>query len=70
MGILAKQAFKIFDHCPNIKPQEENTIDVMITTLRKGGCSLGTQRVTTKQVERETSKCRKTRQEAGTLHFY
>jgi len=66
MGILAKQAFKIFDHCPNIKPQEENTIDVMIMTLRKGGCSLRTQRVTTKQAERET----RTRQETGTLHFY
>ena len=44
-------SFEIFDHCPNINPQKAYTIDLMTTTLKKDGCSLRTQRVTTKQTE-------------------
>ena len=39
-------SFEIFDHCSNINPQKAYTKDLMTTTLEKGGCSLGTQRVT------------------------
>jgi hypothetical protein len=36
----------------NSNPQEANTNTVMTTTLEKGGCFLGTQRITTKQADR------------------
>jgi hypothetical protein len=53
-------SFKIFGRCPKLKSQEANTNTVITTALKKGGCSLGTQRITTKQE----------RQENETLHFY
>jgi hypothetical protein len=61
--------FETFDRYPKIKPQEANTDTVITTTLEKGGCSLGTQRITTKQAEQRTEKHRTKRQENETLHF-
>jgi flagellar biosynthesis GTPase FlhF len=62
--------FETFDRYPKIKPQEANTDTVITTTLEKGGCSLRTQRITTKQAEQRTGKHRTKRQENETLHFY
>jgi hypothetical protein len=39
-------SFETFDRYPKIKPQEANTDTVITTTLEKGGCSIGTQRIT------------------------
>jgi hypothetical protein len=43
---------------------------MMTMTLEKGGCSFGTQRVSTKQTGRRKSDYRTNRQENETLHFY
>jgi hypothetical protein len=41
----------------------------MATTLKKGGCSLGTQRVTTKRTNQRANEHRTDRRENETLHF-
>jgi hypothetical protein len=63
-------SFETFDRRPKIKPQEANIDTVITTTLEKGGCSLGTQRITTKQAEQRTGEHQTKRQENETLHFY
>jgi hypothetical protein len=63
-------SFEIFDRCLKIKPQEAITDTVITMTLEKGGCSLGTQRITTKQAKQRTEEHRTKRQENETLHFY
>ena len=60
-------SFEIFDHCPNINPQKAYTIDLMTTTLEKGGCSLRTQRVTTKQTEHRSEPKRANSQKKTAL---
>jgi hypothetical protein len=44
-------SFEIYDRYPKLKPQEANTNTIMTMTLEKGGCSLGTQRITTRQAD-------------------
>ena len=53
-----------------IQPQEAHSNTVMTTTLGKGGCFLGTQRVTTRQAEQGSREHRTNRRENETLHFY
>ena len=50
--------------------QTRKATTVMTTILEKGGCSLGTQRVTTKQPGRRSRERGTNRQENETLHFY
>ena len=59
--------FEIFDHCSNIKPQKAYTIDLMTTTLEKGGYSLKTQRVTTEQTEQRSKPKRANSQKKTAL---
>ena len=60
-------SFEIFDHCPNINPQKAYTIDLMTTTLEKGGCSLRIQWVTTKQTEHRSEPKRANSQKKTAL---
>jgi hypothetical protein len=65
----AANFFQNFRLLSSIQPQEENTEIVMATTLEKGGCSFGTQRVTTKRTNRRANEHRTDRRENETLYF-